>query len=60
MSTNCKIKLLEQLKRFGGALPAVTHGFESRVVVIRIRRRDIIKSVFIFVRQRKIGDLDKV
>lgn len=60
LSTNCKIALLEELTVLGGAWPAQTYGLESGVVVVRIRRRNVIQSVFVFMRQREIGDLRKV
>ena len=60
LSTNCKIAILEELKTLGGAWPARTYAFESGVVVVRIRRRNVIQSVFVLVRQRESGDLRKV
>jgi hypothetical protein len=60
LSTNCKIAILEELATLGGAWPARTYGVESGVVVVGFRRRNVIQSVFVFVRQREIRDLRKV
>jgi len=60
LSTNCKITISERVTTCAGARPADTRQFESGMIVVGIRRWNVVESVFIFVRQRKIGHLHKV